>query len=78
MPRSASVAAPVASVLDRLMTPAELAQRLGLKETTLADWRSRSVGPKFIRIGNKFPRYLPEDVDEWLLSQRHQGTAEER
>lgn len=66
------------SVLDRLITPANLAASLGVTERTLGSWRERGTGPKFIRTGGRSPRYLPEDVDAWLLSQRRTSTAEER
>lgn len=80
MPRSATsvLDGPPVPVLDSLLTPEQLAHRLGLTPRTLASWRERSTGPAYIRIGGRYPRYRPEDVDEWLLSQRHQGTAEER
>lgn len=75
----AQTAAPATgSVLDRLITPAELGSRLGVTERTLAEWRSRGTGPAYIRTGGRFPRYLPEDVDAWLLGQRRSSTAEER
>lgn len=67
-----------ASLLDRLLTPADLAERLGITERTLARWRETGSGPPFIRTGGRFPRYSPDDVDEWLLSQRRTSTAEER
>lgn len=71
-----AVPAPV-SLLDQLITPAELASRLGVTERTLAEWRYKGTGPAFIRTGGRFPHYLPADVDEWLLSQRRTSTAEE-
>ena len=63
--------------LDSLITPETLAERLGVKISTLAEWRLTGAGPDFIRIG-KTSRYLPEDVDAWLVSQRRSSTAEER
>ncbi|MDO5535515.1 MAG: helix-turn-helix domain-containing protein [Propionibacteriaceae bacterium] len=66
------------SLLDRLLTPADLAARLGVSERTLARWRETGSGPTFIRTGGRSPRYSPDDVDEWLLNQRRTSTAEER
>ncbi|WP_154096237.1 AlpA family transcriptional regulator [Microbacterium testaceum] len=63
-------------LLDSLITPATLAQRLGTTERSLSEWRITGRGPKFIRIGRS-PRYRPEAVDEWLLSQEHGSTSEE-
>jgi hypothetical protein len=72
-----SVSAPTSTqLLDSLITPATLAERLGTTERSLAEWRITGRGPKFIRIGRS-PRYRPEAVDAWLLSKEHASTAEE-
>lgn len=41
--------------LDRMLTPAELSARWGdsVKETTLATWRSRGNGPKYVKCGGR-------------------------
>lgn len=67
---------PSAPVLDDLLTPAVLAERLGMTERTLSEWRITGRGPVFIRLG-KTVRYRPHAVDSWLLSQEHQSTSEE-
>ncbi len=67
---------PSAPVLDGLLTPAMLAERLGLTERTLSEKRITGTGPAFIRLGTHV-RYRPEVVDAWLLSQEHTSTAEE-
>jgi predicted DNA-binding transcriptional regulator AlpA len=64
------------SLLDTLITPATLAECLGMTERTLSEWRVRGRGPKFIRLG-KSVRYSPDAVDAWLLSQQRTSTAEE-
>lgn len=52
--------------MEKLLSPPELAELLkDVPEKTLADWRSRGVGPKFVRVG-RFVRYRPADVEEWL------------
>jgi len=63
-------------LLNSLITPATLAERLGTTERSLSEWRITGRGPKFIRIGRS-PRYRPEAVDEWLLAQEHASTSEE-
>lgn len=63
-------------LLDSLITPATLAERLGTTERSLSEWRITGRGPKFIRIGRS-PRYRPEAVDEWLLAQEHARTSDE-
>jgi len=54
-----------------LLSPADLADELGVPTGTLADWRSRGIGPAYLRIG-KHARYRRADVDRWLDSRRHE------
>jgi hypothetical protein len=53
----------------RHLTPADLAERLGVLETTLRDWRADSRGPAYIRgesSGDKATiRYRLADVEAW-------------
>ena len=64
------------ALLDSLITPATLAERLEVAVRTLSEWRINGSGPQYIRLG-KSVRYSPEAVDNWLLSQVHTGTVEE-
>lgn len=64
------------ALLDSLISPATLADRLGTTERTLGEWRVNGRGPAFIRVGRGV-RYRPEAVDAWLLSQERASTAEE-
>jgi hypothetical protein len=64
------------SLLDSLVSPATLAERLGTTERSLSEWRITGRGPKYIRVGRGV-RYRPEAVDAWLLSQEHASTSEE-
>jgi len=73
VPTSAPVST---SLLDSLITPATLAERLGTTERSLSEWRITGRGPKFIRVGRS-PRYRPEAVDVWLLAQEYASTSEE-
>lgn len=50
-----------------LLTPAELAALLAVPESTLADWRYRRSGPRYLRLG-RLVRYSLEEVDEWLAA----------
>jgi predicted DNA-binding transcriptional regulator AlpA len=45
--------------------PAEVAALLGLKVSTLANWRWSGCGPPFLRLGRKI-RYRPSDLADWL------------
>lgn len=50
------------------MPPAEVSAVLdGIPEKTLADWRSRGIGPAFIKVGRHI-RYRPADIEKWLAS----------
>jgi predicted DNA-binding transcriptional regulator AlpA len=64
------------SLLDSLITPATLANRLGLTERTLSEKRIAGTGPAFIRTG-KSVRYRPEAVDSWLVSREYHSTSQE-
>ena len=64
------------SVLNNLISPATLAERLGTTERSLSEWRIKGRGPKFIRVGRGV-RYRPEAVDTWLLAQEYASTSEE-
>ena len=44
----------------------ETARHLGVDRRTLQAWRTRGVGPAFIRISNRCVRYRSDDVLAWL------------
>ncbi|MEV8267357.1 DNA-binding protein [Microbacterium sp. NPDC076911] len=72
------MASPVVStpLLDSLITPDTLADRLSVTRRVIDEWRITGRGPAFIRVG-RVPRYRPEAVDTWLLSHEHLHTGEE-
>ena len=39
------------TLLDSLITPETLSDRLGVRLTTLAEWRVKGRGPAFLRVG---------------------------
>ncbi|MEU4327735.1 helix-turn-helix transcriptional regulator [Nonomuraea dietziae] len=53
---------------ERLWTPREVAEYLGVPLGTLYQWRTRGLGPPGRRIG-KHLRYLPSDVLAWVREQ---------
>jgi len=55
-----------------LMSPREVAGFTGLSVHTLAVWRTKNEGPRYIKAG-RFVRYRSEDLDEWLESRTHGG-----
>ena len=55
--------------LAQLLTPAEVAAMLGIKEQTLTAWRCRgSQELEYIRVGRCI-RYRPEAVEAYLQKQ---------
>lgn len=56
---------------------AELAEFLDKSEQTLANWRWRRKGPRYIGRGRGL-RYDWADVGEWLVSQSSDGESARR
>jgi predicted DNA-binding transcriptional regulator AlpA len=50
---------------DRLMAPLDVSEVLGVPTATLANWRSASQGPPFLRVG-RHVRYRRPDLEEWI------------
>lgn len=55
---------------DPLDTPSVVADRLGLPQKTLAQWRYLGRGPRWVKIG-RHVRYRRSDVDGWLAANTH-------
>ncbi|HZJ27979.1 MAG TPA: helix-turn-helix domain-containing protein [Acidimicrobiia bacterium] len=53
----------------RLLSPAELAEYLGVPLATVYRWRSQHDGPAGIRVG-RHVRYRLDDVERWLDAHR--------
>lgn len=53
--------------MEQLHTPHELSELWGLPEKTLSDWRSRGIGPAYIRLG-RHVRYRPSDLKRFEKS----------
>lgn len=47
------------------MTPGEISQMAGIAESTLAHWRHKGKGPKYIKIGRKV-MYRECEVEAYL------------
>lgn len=54
-----------APALPALATPAEVAAYLRKSVKTLANWRARGIGPKWIKVGHSV-MYRARDVERWL------------
>jgi excisionase family DNA binding protein len=51
-----------------LGTPEQVAEYLQLPPKTLAEWRSRGIGPRYHKVG-RHARYKWAEVERWLASQ---------
>ena len=60
---------------EPLLTPQEVAKALNMKTSSMATWRVKGIGPKFLKCGKSI-RYRPEDVDSWLANQERNNTAQ--
>lgn len=61
---------------ERVLTlsPNEAAALLGVAPGTLANWRHRGGGPRFVKVGSRV-RYRACDVEEWLDGQTRTSTS---
>ena len=50
---------------ERLLTPEEVADLLGISMSTLKYWRHRNKGPRWLRVGRHI-RHHPKDVDAYI------------
>ena len=60
------------AVPDCLMDPQATATYLNLSVLTLADWRTKGIGPNWIKAGAAC-RYRRSDLEAWLTSRTKQG-----
>jgi excisionase family DNA binding protein len=51
--------------VDKLLSPADLAQLLEVPRSRIYEWNYRRSGPPAIRVG-KHVRYREADVERWL------------
>ncbi|WP_188666836.1 helix-turn-helix transcriptional regulator [Terasakiella brassicae] len=58
-----------------LLTEGQVADMFGVDQSTLRRWRYDGCGPHFIRLGSNI-RYRHEDIEDHLMSHRHQSTYE--
>jgi excisionase family DNA binding protein len=67
------------SQLNELLSPAELAKRLGVSLRTIERMRADGSGPPFHRVSGGLRRgrvaYTLESVTEWLAKRQYQNTA---
>jgi predicted DNA-binding transcriptional regulator AlpA len=52
---------------EPLASTADVAEVLGVPEKTLVEWRSRGIGPAYLKVG-KYVRYRWSEVNSWLTT----------
>ncbi|MEU6588486.1 helix-turn-helix domain-containing protein [Streptomyces sp. NPDC046881] len=57
----------VPTLPERYLTPADVAELLGVPVETLYQWRRKRTGPRGFRVGRHL-RYDPSDVRAWVGS----------
>lgn len=60
---------------DELLDQSAVARKLRTTVKFLEARRCRGGGPPFIRVG-RLVRYKPQDVQEWIESQRMRSTSD--
>ena len=61
---------------DRLCTADEAAELLGVAPQTLAHWRVRGSGPRYITLSARCVRYRFSDIKVWLERRAKESTAQ--
>jgi excisionase family DNA binding protein len=69
--------AKMTAILNTLLKTPEAAERLGLKATTLVNWRStKKYRLRYVKVGGHV-RYRESDVEEFIQSRTHNGDSSE-
>ena len=58
-----------------LLDPKAAAAFLDLSEWTLAEWRCKGTGPRFVKLGNRV-RYTPAALAEFIEANSGDSTSE--
>ena len=48
------------------LNPSKAAEFLGTSVQTLANWRARRQGPKYLKMGARLIRYRQDDLAAWM------------
>lgn len=60
----------------RLYSPEEAATYLGVAPQTLAHWRVKGIGPRFIHLSKRCVRYTELALRDWVERRTQDSTAE--
>lgn len=64
------------NAVEKLLTPEEAAEALGVKVQTLANWRQQKRGPAVVKIASNKNMYDPADIRAWIEQKKvkHDGS----
>ena len=51
--------------MEKLMNTKQLADYLGISESTIVQYRLKGIGPRYVKIGH-LVRYRQVDADHWV------------
>jgi predicted DNA-binding transcriptional regulator AlpA len=60
---------------EKMLTTAEVAQKLEVSVRTLEHWRQRRVGPEYVRMGKRMIRYPAMALDDYIARGGEQTTS---
>jgi hypothetical protein len=65
----------MAMTLAQLLDQDTAAEILNTHTNTLANWRVRGVGPRFVKVGRAV-KYDPADLKSWIEARKVSSTSE--
>jgi len=65
--------------MEHLVSTTEAARVLGVQKQTLAVWRLRGRGPRYVRFGGHRGRVVYDvgDLEEWISARKYESTSQE-
>ena len=64
------------STNPKYLRPSAIAERYGISESALAQWRCRGDGPPFTKPSSTIVLYEVEAFERWLAARTSSNTAE--
>ena len=65
-----------ANPCEQLYSPNETADLLGVAPQTLAHWRVKGIGPRYVHLSKRCVRYSASVLKEWLEERIQSSTVE--
>lgn len=62
--------------VERLLSPAETAEILGVTSRRLSRWRIEGGGPEYIKLGHRSVRYAGEALQNFIARKTSRHTSE--